>query len=111
MRRQLAQMAVEADLFASIQPERGFYLGFQLSREMALYDPSLAARLQTLDGRMRFLQHCPVLSPAARALGLDRLVRAQITLISQLPKAARTQPWSAEWGRDYAARVAAVLAI
>ncbi len=109
MHRHLAQMAVEADLFASIQPQRGFYLGFQLSREMAPHDPSLAAKLQTLDGRMRFLQHCRVLSPPARALGLDRLVRAQINLIAQLPKAARTRPWSADWGREYAAQVAALM--
>lgn len=109
IRRQLAQMAVEADLCASIQPARGFYLGFQLSREMEPHNPSLAAKLQTLDGRMRFLQHCPVRSLAARALGLDRLVNAQIRLISLLPKAARAQPWSPDWGREYANQVAAIM--
>lgn len=107
--RHIAQIAVEADLWASIQPERGFYLGAQLGRELASSDPALAARLQSLDGRLRFLRHCPVRSLEACALGLDRLVTAQISLISQMSALERRRAWSPEWGRAYAAQVAAVL--
>lgn len=105
--RVLVHMAVEADLYASLQPARGFYLGHQLSLELLAHNPQLAAHLDTLEGRLRFLQHCKAHSVAAAALQLNEVIAAQISVIRQLPSEARMRPWSTQWGQDYAAMVAA----
>lgn len=104
-----AQLAVEADLFASLLPLRGFYLGSRLADEILPSNPDLAERLRTLEGRLAFLKTCKPHSSAAIRLGLADIVTAQIRVIQSLTPPERSRSWSPEWGEDFAARVSTIL--
>lgn len=100
-----AQMAVAADLLASVLPLRGFYLGHQLAQELGAAGDAKARGVGTLAGRAAFLAHCPPLGAAAHRLGLDRLVEVQLALIAALDPPLRHRSWSPAWGEAFAANV------
>lgn len=99
--QRLARLVVDADLLASLLPLRGFYLGNRLADELAPHQPQLAARLRTLDGRHTFLNNCAAHSIAAQHMGLDRVIRAQITTIEAMSAADRERAWSHDWGQHF----------
>lgn len=99
------QIAIAADLMASILPLRGFYLGHRLAQELIKAGHQAAKNIGTLEGRAGFLSRCPPLGKAADSLGLNQLIKAQLQLISSLSIPDRARPWSPDWGETFAAEV------
>ncbi|MEY3659070.1 MAG: 35-cyclic nucleotide phosphodiesterase [Pseudomonadota bacterium] len=100
-----ARLAVDADLFASLLPLRGFYLGNCLADEIFPSDVKSANSLRTLQGRYSFLQSYSPRSSAACSLGLPGLVAAQLDVILSLTPEERRRPWSDSWGHVFADQV------
>ncbi len=100
-----AQIAIAADLMASILPLRGFYLGHRLAQELSTAGHPAAQNMATLEGRAAFLSRCPPLGNAAEKLGLQQLINAQLQLIAKLSAHDLRRPWSPEWGAAFATQV------
>jgi hypothetical protein len=104
-----ARLAVEADLFASLLPLRGFYLGNRLADEILPSNTMAANSLRTLQGRHFFLQNHSPRSAASINLGLPQLVATQLDVIRSLTQEERERPWSENWGNAFANQVEAEL--
>ena len=74
----LIAMANEADVLASLMPSLGAALTADLARERAACGDSRADEVMTFASRLRFLRGYEQQTEAARALGLDAIVRQQI---------------------------------
>lgn len=98
-------LAVDADLFASLLPSRGFSLGASLADEQVRAGIPQAKTLATLQGRAGFLKFVPLLSDAIRALGMQSLIEAQLSVIHQLSETDRMRPWTPSWGDEFTGRV------
>ncbi len=98
-------LAVDADLFASLLPSRGFMLGARLAEEQVRAGLPQAKALATLQGRSGFLKYVPLLSDAIRSLGMQGLIDAQLSVIDQLDEAERLRPWAPDWGDEFAGLV------
>lgn len=66
-------LLVEADLCASVLPQRGVWLGERLAKEWSTLDQALAQMVQSPQGRKRFLQSIAFYSPYAQSFGLEEL--------------------------------------
>ena len=72
----------EADILASSLPELQEQLTLELSREAARDNTAWSAELLTPKGRRQFLENAALFStPAARALGLNDLVKNQLATL------------------------------
>lgn len=98
-------LAVDADLFASLLPARGFQLGARLAEEQVRAGLTEAKSLASLQGRLGFLRFAPLLSLATQSLGMRDLVDAQLSVIQQLGEADRLRPWTPSWGDEFAGLV------
>jgi hypothetical protein len=94
-------LAVDADLFTSLLPSRGFLLGARLAEEQVHAGLPQAISLATLQGRAGFLKFAPLLSNAIRSLGMQDLVDAQLSVIQRLGEADRLRPWTPSWGDEF----------
>lgn len=94
-------LAVDADLFASLLPSRGFMLGACLADEQVRAGLPQAKSLATLQGRSGFLKFAPLLSDASRSLGMQGLIDAQLSVIDQLGEVDRLRPWTPSWGEAF----------
>ena len=100
-------LAVDADLFASCLPRYGFRAGWRLCKELqsaGLGGPA-TDKLATLNGRAAFLRHVPVLSGAAKSLGLPFLIESQLAAIEAMPLADRVKSWTPGLETDFALAV------
>jgi hypothetical protein len=98
-------LAVDADLFASLLPSRGFLLGARLADEQIRAGLPQAKSLASLNGRAGFLKFAPLLSEAIQSLGMQDLIDAQFSVIQRLSEAERLRPWSPDWGDEFAGLV------
>jgi len=98
-------LAVDADLFASLLPSRGFMLGARLADEQVRAGLPQAKAIATLQGRSGFLKHVPLLSDAIRSMGMQGLLDAQLSVIDQLDEGERRRPWTPDWGDEFAGLV------
>lgn len=72
----------EADILASSLPELQEQLTLELSQEAARDNPDWSAELLTPNGRRLFLENAALFStPAAQAMGLNDLVKAQLAAL------------------------------
>ena len=102
-------LAVDADLFTSLLPSRGFLLGARLAEEQVHAGLPHAISLATLQGRAGFLKFAPLLSAAIKSLGMQALIDAQLAVIQRLSEAERLRPWTPDWGDEFAGLVHADL--
>lgn len=98
-------LAVDADLFASLLPSRGFFLGSRLADEQVKAGLPQAKGFATLKGRAMFLKSAPLLSDALGCLGMRSLIDAQLSVIAQLTEAEGQRLWTPSWGKAFAALV------
>ncbi len=98
-------MAVDADLFASLLPSRGFRLGSRLADEQVHAGVPQAKGFATLKGRAMFLKSAPLLSEAIRMLGMPTLIAAQLSVIEQLTESDRLRLWTPSWGDEFTSLV------
>ena len=69
----LSMLLIEADLMASILPERGVLLGQKLSDEWKDQNIEASNAVKTNAGRLGFLNYIKFLSPQASLIGLDKI--------------------------------------
>lgn len=99
----LRALANEADVMASLMPELGLRLGDALASEGRLAGDPDAEVTASFQGRLAFLRRFGSLTPAAAALGVPALVKAQIAGFAaaarRLPAAATPEQAAAELDR------------
>jgi len=79
----LSMLMVEADLLASVLPNKGKILGERLADEWRLSNPEAATSVKTNKGRLYFLQHIHFISPQSKALGVEEIRKISIEQVSE----------------------------